>query len=415
MASPVNTTYSAGEMRRWRVALSITFSLGGLALASWVARLPAIRDQLGASTLDMSLLLTAISIGSVAGLIVASPIVGGLGARRALVISLGAGPLALVACGVGVAAQSFATVFLALIVFGGTISIGDVALNVQGVATERATGRTMMPGYHAFFSIGNIVGALLGGICERIGVPIVAQATGVAVVMALVGQVAVRSLQAENVEPGDAETDAPARNSVRARLFAWREPLTLLLGVIAFGMAFAEGSANDWLALSSVDGHGASHEFGAVVFGVFVTGMTVGRLSGSRVIDRFGRVSVLRVSAIVAVIGLAIYIFGSGPVLPIAGAALWGLGAALGFPMTMSAAGADPRRAAARVTVVSSIGYCAFLAGPPIIGLLGHSVGLLLGLIPVLVLVAVSGLLAPAVAGFRSAMPAGEVSRVREG
>jgi MFS family permease len=130
--------------------------------------------------------------------------------------------------------------------------------------------------------------------------------------------------------------------------------------------------------------------------------MTIGRLSGSRIIDRFGRVPVLRVSAAVAVVGLALYIFSSGSILPIVGVALWGLGTALGFPMTMSAAGADPRRAAKRVTVVSSIGYCAFLAGPPLIGFLGHGFGLLLALLPVLVLVAVSGLLAPAVSGAKA-------------
>jgi fucose permease len=387
-------------MRRWRVALSITFSLGGIALASWVARLPAIRDYLGASTLTMSWLLAAIAVGSVAGLIVANPVVARLGARRALAIALGVGPVAFLFCGIGVATDSFTLVFCALVLFGMSISIADVAMNVQGVATERVTGRTMMPGYHAFFSIGNILGAILGTVCERLDVPIVTQTAAIAIVMAVVGQVAVRSLQSEHVDAD--ETDAAESGSNSTRTIAWREPLTLLLGVIAFGMAFAEGSANDWLALSSVDDHGTSHEVGAIVLGVFVTGMTVGRLAGSRVIDRFGRVTVLRVSAAVAVVGLALYIFTTGPVLPIVGVALWGLGAALGFPMTMSAAGEDPRRAAARVTVVSSIGYCAFLAGPPLIGLLGSSVGLLLALIPVLALVAVSGLLAPAVAGARA-------------
>lgn len=393
MASPPATALAAAGLRRWRIGISALFALGGIAAAGWAARLPTVRDLLGASTISMSWLLTGIAIGSVAGLLIANQVIQRLGTRRALAVCFSVGPVAFLTSGIGVAVGSYGLVFAGLVVFGVTFSIGDVAQNVQGVATERATGRTMMPGYHAFFSLGSVAGALLGSLAEQLDVPILVQTAAVAVVMVVAGQVAVRWLQPDEVEPEDAP-DAPPRAKDRS---AWREPLTLALGVIAFGMAFAEGSAGDWLALSSVDGHGTSHELGAVVFGVFVTGMTAGRLAGSRIIDRFGRAPVLRATAVLGVVGLAVYIVGSGPALALVGAALWGLGASLGFPMSMSAAGQDPRRAAARVTVVSTVGYCAFLVGPPVIGFLGHGIGLLLALLPVLALVALSGLLAPAV------------------
>lgn len=171
----------------------------------------------------------------------------------------------------------------------------------------------------------------------------------------------------------------------------WRDSRTLLIGLIVLGMAFAEGSANDWLALAMVDGHGVDNATGAIVLGVFVTAMTVGRLLGVLVLDRYGRVPVLRASAVLATVGLLIVIFVPSAWIATIGVVLWGLGSALGFPVGMSAAADDPKTAAARVSAVATIGYCAFLVGPPLIGFLGEHIGLLHGLLVVLVLVALAG------------------------
>jgi len=171
---------------------------------------------------------------------------------------------------------------------------------------------------------------------------------------------------------------------------------TLLIGVIVLGMAFAEGSANDWLALAMVDGHGVDNATGALVFGIFVTAMTVGRVGGVFLLDTFGRVPVLRVSAVLAGLGLLVVIFAPAPWLAGVGVVLWGLGSALGFPVGMSAAADDPRNAAARVSAVATIGYLAFLVGPPLIGFIGERVGLLNALLLVLSLVAVAGIVSPA-------------------
>jgi MFS family permease len=165
-----------------------------------------------------------------------------------------------------------------------------------------------------------------------------------------------------------------------------------MIGVIVLGMAFAEGSANDWLALAVVDGYGVANEVGALIFGVFVTAMTIGRLLGGLVLDRFGRVPVLRGSALLAVLGLALVIFGGNIGIAVAGTIFWGLGSALGFPVGMSAAADDPRNAAARVSIVATIGYAAGLIGPPLIGGLGEQFGLLTALLVVLVLLAAAGI-----------------------
>jgi cyanate permease len=119
--------------------------------------------------------------------------------------------------------------------------------------------------------------------------------------------------------------------------------------------------------------------------------MTVGRLTGVRVLDRFGRVPVLRATAVLAAVGLLLFIFVPVFWIDMVGVVFWGLGASLGFPVGMSAAADDPRRAAARVSAVASIGYLAFLVGPPTIGFLGNQFGILNALLLVLVLVAMAG------------------------
>ncbi|MDM4763305.1 MFS transporter [Galbitalea sp. SE-J8] len=403
MASSVSTAPYAGGLSRtqvvaWRNALFVVFAMCGIAMASWAARLPTVRDALAASSAQMGWLIFAISAGSILGLLGSSHIVARLGARRTIVLAFLLGPAGYALAGMGVGLTSYPVIFAGLVVFGSCFAVCDVAMNLQGAANERVLRRTIMPVYHAFFSGGTVLGAGAGALLERLGVPVLVHICGTAVLLVVGVQLSVRFLRSEHLVDGDTETetDAADHGTWRDRLAIWREPATLLIGLIVLGMAFAEGSANDWLALSSVDGHGTSNEGGAVVFGVFVAAMTIGRLAGVLVIDRFGRVPVLRASAALAVVGLAAYILVPNIVVAGIGVVLWGLGASLGFPVGMSAAADDPRRAAARVSAVATIGYCAFLIGPPVIGFLGEHVGLLYALVPVLVLVAVSGLVSGA-------------------
>src|SRR3954447_3455981 len=114
--------------------------------------------------------------------------------------------------------------------------------------------------------------------------------------------------------------------------------------------------------------------------------MTAGRLVGPVALDRFGRAPVLWVTAAAAAAGTLMVVFGGHWLLVGVGVLVWGLVASLGFPVGMSAAADDPVRAAARVSVVSTIGYGAFLAGPPFLGPLGDHVGTLRSLLTIAVL-----------------------------
>ena len=409
---------------RWRNAVFVIFWLCGFMFASWASRVPTVRDVLDASTSQMGVLLFGLAAGAVLGLLASSHVISRLGATSTLLLCLSASSVGLVLIGLLASfVPSLLILFVALLAFGIGYSICDVAMNLSAAANERQIGKTLMPMYHAAFSIGTMLGAGFGALLEHLAVPIGVHLIGVGIASLVTSRIAVRFLQpAEHAPeaPGAAEAAAdeaaaadaaskldpmadplsdaqpPESGGWRTRLAVWRDPRIILIGVIVLGMAFTEGSANDWLSLSMVDGYGILNAGGAATFGVFVTAMTLGRLFGGKVLDRYGRVPVLRGTAVCAVVGLVLVILGPNVAVAIVGVVLWGLGASLGFPVGMSAAADDPKSATASVAAVATIGYFAFLIGPPLIGFLGQHVGLLNAFWVVAVLTVIAGLCAPA-------------------
>jgi fucose permease len=402
-AETVATSYAGGLTRRqaiaWRNAVFVIFVLPGLAIASWVSRLPAVRDALDIPLDQVGVLILGMAGGSIIGLTLSSHIVARFGARTTILLGLIVSAVGVVIVGLGATVGPvFAVAFTGLFIFGFASGITDVAMNVSGAANERTLKRAIMPIFHAFFSFGTMIGAGLGALAELASVPIAVHFGVIAIAIVAVALVAVRFLQSEHgIEEGTEPVPEDDHSKTwRGRLSIWRDPRTLLIGVLVLGAAFAEGSANDWLGLAMVDGHGVANETGALVFGIFVTAMTAGRLGGVFLLDRFGRVPVLRASFLLAAAGLLVIIFVPDPLIATFGAIAWGLGSALGFPIGMSAAADDPRTAAARVSAVATIGYFAFLVGPPVIGFLGEQLGLLNALLVVLVLCAIGALVSGA-------------------
>jgi fucose permease len=367
------------QVARASSALALTFAVKGMAFAAMVARTPAIRETLDLSTVELGLLMLCLSGGAIAGLPIAGPVVHRVGARSAVVVgglTVGAG-LGGLGAALVVPSMPLAVAGMALIGLGN--GVWDVAINVEGVDIERLAGRLLLPRLHGVFSIGTMAGAGLGTVTAALNVPLAWQLIALAVVV----PVSLATLSRRFLTERFAAESASPRGA--GLLAAWREPRTLMIGVLVFGFALAEGSANDWIAIAFVDGHRVDQAVGALAYWVFVTAMTVGRLVGGWVISRVARVTVMRGSAAAAVVGLLLVLLGDALPLAMAGALLWGAGAALGFPVGISAAGEGAKaRAAARVSVVSSIGYSAFLAGPPVLGLLAGHVGILHALLVVL-------------------------------
>jgi len=374
-------------LERARVAVSVAFVVNGLAFASWLSRVPAVRDALELTPGGLGLLLLALSVGAVVALPLSGLVVHRLGAARTVLAGGSAVALGLLVAALGLSTGSVSVTAVGLLLTGFGTGSWDVAMNVEAAAVEHGLERHLMPRFHAGFSVGTVGGALVGAACAAGQVPVAPQLVVTALVVVLVLVRAVRSFSP--VFGG-----AQMRPSGLGR--AWREPRTLVIGLMVMAFALAEGIANDWLALALVDGHGTSQAVGAAGFGLFVATMTVVRLVGGNLLDRHGRPLVLRCAAALAVGGVLLVVLAEALPLVLVGTVLWGCGAALGFPVGMSAAADDAQRAPMRVSVVSSIAYTAFLAGPPLVGLLGEAFGVLDSLLVVLVALVVGGLTAGA-------------------
>ena len=371
---------------RARLLLTGLFALAGVAFASWLARIPTVRDQLDLSTADLGVLLLVGSIGSLLTVTAAGAVLQRLGSRRVLLVSTFVLATALVLLGTGPTVGSRVLLAVGIFLNGVAVALGNVAINVESARVERALGRTVIPQFHAAFSIGAVVGSATGAVASATGLAVGVQLPLTAVVVVVWRLASLRGvvLPASDVEAAARTVSTvPARASVRrapgrrlaSALDAWREPRTLLVGVVVLAAALSEGAANNWLSLAVVDGFGRSESVGGAVLGLFVASMTAVRLLGTRLIDRHGRVAVLRVSGVTSALGLLLFGFAPSFALACAGVVLWGAGAALAVPLGIAAASDDPVRAAGRVAVVSAFAAVASLVAPPVLGVVAQSVG----------------------------------------
>ncbi|MEU0804266.1 MFS transporter [Streptomyces sp. NPDC005970] len=384
-------TVSPGRRRTAAFAL---FFLPGLAMASWVTRTPDVRDLLGASTGRMGLVLFGLSVGSMAGILCSGPLVARWGARPLIA----AGTLATAAgsgvIGLGAAAGADAVVALGLGLIGLGMGGGEVALNIEGAEVERLLGRSTLPAMHGFYSLGTVVGAAGGMILTAISFPVLWHLAIVTAVVLAVLAPTIRYVPAGVGRRTGSGSATPAQASARPAV--WKEPRLLLIGGIILALAMAEGTANDWLPLVMVDGHGFDPALGSAVYVVFAASMTVGRFAGGRFVDRYGRAAALCASAVIGAVGIALVILVDNQAVAAAAAVLWGIGASLGFPVALSAAGDSGDNSAARVSLAATLGYVAFLVGPPSLGQLGEHFGLRNALFLVLILVLAASFATPA-------------------
>ncbi|NJC72631.1 MFS transporter [Planosporangium thailandense] len=379
-----------------RAATAATYAAfigSGFAIASWASRIPQVRDRLELNPATLGLVLLTVAAGSLLALPLSGPVVTRFGSARTV------RTMAVLLC-VGLATTAVGSlvgvvpVVIGLLLLGFANGAWDVAMNVQGTVVEQHLGRSIMSRFHAGFSLGTVAGALLGAAMVALHVSVAAHLAGVALAVGVGVPWFARRFVPDHVETAPAVAGEPPRVGAFS---AWREPRTLLIGVFVLAFAFAEGTGNDWISVAAIDGHHVAATLGTLAFAGFLTAMTAGRWFGPGLLDRYGRVPVVRILALVGIAGVALFVFGPLPVVAFAGTLLWGFGVSLGFPVGMSAGGDDPRRAAARVSVISSIGYCAFLGGPPAIGFLGVHVTVLRALTVVAVLLGLAALIAASV------------------
>lgn len=394
---------------RW--ALMAQFALFGLIQVSWMSRMPSIRDALELSSLQLGSLLIIGGLGSLVGALTVGATVARFGSRNVLiagtvgnVIGFGLDATGLLGFGLGF--------FIAGMAVNGVCgALVNVPINVNAAAVEQRLGRTVLPQFHAAFSIGAAGGALVAAGFAFAGAHVAVQIMVVTAVVTVLRVILIGPSTAfterEPMTTATGSVDAAGsgarnRRAVRSALAAWLEPRTLLLGVVLLAASLAEGAATTWISLAVVDGFAAAEATGAMAYGTFVGAMTVFRFVGTRLIDRFGRVTVLRASGVSSLVGLLLFAFGPDLVVAWIGLVLWGCGTALGNPIAISAASDDPARAGQRVSVVTSFSTISSLAAPPLFGLLADEVGARSALL----VVGVAIILSLAVAGQARRRPA---------
>lgn len=365
---------SLGETKSFRsqaVILFAYFFVFGVGGASWLVRLPDVRSYINVSTAVLGWVLFAGSVGALTSLLLSGRFVARFGARTAVVVGftiLGAGQIIQALSLVG---ESPIGVALGGLISGLGYGIGDVGINVEGAELEKLRGKSLLPQLHGAYSLGALAGAGIGTLAIITHFSLVIQMITIACITTAIAWFTYRQLPASTgkthvVDGGEKSQREPVVLSKRI----------LFLGLGIMGLSLAEGGSNDWLALSVVDDYKLDTTTAGITFAIMTLAMVITRFSGGRLVDRFGRVFALRTLGIAGVVGILIVILSPTIYFAWVGAALWGAGVALGFPLFISAA-ADGENSSQRVATVTTFGYAAFLVGPPLLGFLGQSWGLL--------------------------------------
>ncbi|MEU3369872.1 MFS transporter [Streptomyces sp. NPDC006660] len=373
---------AAPTLFRLRSALTVFFALDGFLFAGWVVRIPAIKQQTGASAGELGLALLGVSAGAVVTMVFTGRLCHRFGSHP---VTVACGGLMALAIALPPATHSALTLGLVLLVFGAAYGGINVAMNSAAVDLVAALRRPVMPSFHAAFSLGGMVGAGVGALVAGALSPAahLLALTGVGlVVTALAGRVLLRY-----------PAPAPARtaHAPGQRLTGRARRLVLLFGLIALCTAYGEGAMADWGALHLEQDLAAAPGVAAVGYSLFALAMTAGRLSGTALLERLGQTRTLVAGGLTACAGMLLGALAPNVWLALAGFAVMGLGLANIFPVAVQRAGA--LAGPGGVAAASTLGYGGMLLGPPAIGLIAEWASLPVALTTVAALAAGAALI----------------------
>jgi MFS family permease len=374
------------RLRHARAAVSAVFFLNAVLYANLVPRLPDIKDRLDLSNAALGSAIAAMPVGALLAGLLAPVLIQRLGSAK--VAALGLVVLAVAVAGVPLAGAWIVFAALMLVV-GALDAVVDVAQNAHGFRVQRAYGRSIVNAFHGLWSVGAVVGGLLGSAAAGLSVPLGVHLAASAAVFAVVALVAYRFLlpgpeDAERTGPG---AGGPASVAGRRLLghVAGRTVLLLgVLGVLAACEAFVQDAGSTWGALYMRGEIGAGAAVGGLAYVALQVAMTAGRLVGDRVVDRFGQRRVVRVGGAVTVAGMGLALAVPSVGTAIVGFALAGLGVATLVPAVMHTADELPGLPhGVGLTVVSWLLRVGFLLSPSVIGIVADATSLRVALLSV--------------------------------
>ncbi|CAM5247250.1 MFS transporter OS=Streptomyces alboniger OX=132473 GN=CP975_05380 PE=4 SV=1 [Streptomyces alboniger] len=384
-------------LTRLRIALTVFFALDGFIFAGWVVRIPAIKHQTGASASTLGLALLGVSAGAVVTMTLTGRLCRRYGNHQVTVVcavllslSVALPPLTHSALALGAV----------LLIFGSTYGGINVAFNSAAVDLVRALRRPIMPSFHAAFSLGGMVGAGLGALVAGALSP-TRHLLGLTAIGLLVTMLAGHTLL--RIQPPPPPENAPRSTSAPRRLGSHTRALVTTFGLIALCTAYGEGALADWSALHLEQDLDATPGVAAVGYSCFALAMTIGRLAGTRLLERLGQTRTLVVGGTSAAVGMLFAALAPSLWAALVGFVITGLGLANLFPVAVERAGtlAGPDG----VAIASTLGYGGMLLGPPAIGFMADWFSLPVALTSVAALAAVATLISLTV---RPPAPAGQ-------
>lgn len=360
--------------RRIRVLVTAFFMLDGLVFANWVVRVPDIKAQVGASASSLGLALLGVSAGAVLTMTVTGRLCRRFGAER---MSVAMGLTLSLAVMLPALTRSVPLLAAALFAFGVGFGGLNVAMNSVAVDVIAQVGRPIMPGFHAAYSLGGLLGALVGGALASVLSPAWhLMLVGLLGLLVTVGLGPGLLREGRDIRHADVLVARPPGRSI--------QPVVLLFGLIALCSAYGEGALADWGALHLRSDLHTGAGMAAAAYASFSVAMFAGRLSGTWTTTRLGQTWLLVIGGLTAACGMLVAALAPTLPLTVVGFVLVGLGLANVFPTALAEAGA--LGGAQGVAVASTIGYCGFLAGPPLIGFLADSTSLPVALTSIAVL-----------------------------
>ena len=384
-------------LRRAHAGTALVFFVHGASIATWVPRIPAIKERLGLTEGSLGIALLGIAAGALVTMQLVGPLLARYGSRPVTRVAAFANASLLLAPAL---AWNLPSLLVGLGLFGVSIGLLDPAMNAHGVVVEQRRGRPIMAGLHSMWSIGGLVGSAAAGLAARAGWDPLLHFTVAAVVLGTVAAVATRELLPAEVDavpvPAAGGDQALGAGGAASR---WGRAV-LLLGLIGFCSFLAEGTAADWSALYLRE-LGASPGAAAAGFAAFSLCMAAGRLVGDRLTSRFGPVRLVRDGSLVAAGGLGMGVVAGNELVAVAGFGLLGAGLAAVVPIAFSAAGNLGGPGGVGIARVASLAYLGTLAGPPAVGFTAQATSLRFAL---LIPVALCVLIATCAAGV---IPAG--------
>jgi len=363
--------HGRARLRRGRVATSLLFLLFGMALGTWTARIPAVKDHLRLSDGRLSLALLAFAVGAIVGMALLGRLVDRAGSTAIMVPTALFEGLLLVPSAY---LPNLVTLALALFVFGMVHGTLNIAMNANAIEVQRAWGGPIMSSFHAAYSVGGLIGAVVGGLFARAGISVGVTFMSVGAAVVVLAAWATWWALPSGLVPAD-EPDHPAASTYGST--TTRSYALLFLGVLVLCALVGEGAAADWSAVYLRDSLGSTAGFAAFGYAAFSIMMTVGRLLGDRLAARFGSVNLVRASGVLASVGLTTALLIADPIAGVIGFGCLGAGMSFIAPQVYSAVGnRDPERAGRALSMVVSIGYAGFVLGPILIGSASTVVGL---------------------------------------